>query len=222
MRHSAKLPCAILGSSLLALTLTLAACGGGGTSSGAGAGGSAVASVTGTVNGGAAAAYNTHPGVGSAYLLTVLGNITIPAAYAAGVPGVNVVVTCPGVPPYAGTTDAQGQFKIATPGVGASTTCSTTFDGAAGPAVTVAPGMETKIEVILNGGAVNLVGVEQRVHDSTQLEIEVDDGTTNVAGRSDDNNSDGPSNDAASNDAKSDDDDSRSIDKTSSGGTGTS
>ncbi len=227
MSNSATAQFAILGSAITALTLTLAACGGGGTSSGAGAGGSAVASVSGTVNGGSASVLEMHPGVGPAHLISALGELVIPAAYAAGVPGVNVVVNCPGAPPYAGVTDGQGKFRILTPEVSVSTSCSTAFDGAAGPAVTVAPGMETEIEVTLAGNTVNLVGVEQRANDSPQLEIEVDDGAGSVVSSNDDAISDGPSDDAVSNDAVSDADDSRSVDQVSnddqsSGGTGTS
>lgn len=207
MNNSAKAKLAILGSSITALILV--ACGGGGTSSGAGAGGSAVASVSGTVNGGSASAIEMRPGVGPAQLIAAIGDLVISVAHAAGLPGINVVVACPGVAPYAGLTDAQGKFKILTPEVSASTVCTTTFDGATGPAVTVSPGMETEIEVTLAGNTVNLVGVEQRVNDQAELEIEVEDGTSDVAGGSDDANSDGISSDDV---ASNDDDDSQSID----------
>lgn len=200
MNNSAKAKLAILGSSITALILV--ACGGGGTSSGAGAGGSAVASVSGTVNGGSAKAIEMRPGVGPAQLIAAIGDLVISVAHAAGLPNVEVVVTCPELSPYQGFTDARGKFKILTPEVSANTVCTTTFDGAAGPTIPLSPDMETEIEVTLAGNTVNLVGVEQRVNDQPELEIEVDDGN-------DDANSDGISSDGV---ASNDDDDSQSID----------
>jgi len=221
MKHSAKAQFAILGSAIIASILTLAACGGGGTSSGAGAGGSAVASVSGTVNGGSATAFEMHPGVGPAQLFTALGDMVIPAAYAAGVPDVLVVVDCTGGGGdiYDGVTDLAGKFTILAPNIG-NGSCTTAFNNIPGPNLTLTPGMETEIGVTLNetDGAV-IVDFEQQVDNTPRLEIEVDDGVSNVASRSDDADSDdaisddaisdGPSNDTVSNE----DDDSQSIDQ---------
>lgn len=223
MRHSAKAQFAVLGSALTTLTLILAACGGGGTSSGAGAGGSAVASVSGTVNDGSPSALKLHPGVGPAYLIAAFGDMVIRVAYAGGVPGVNVVVNCPGAPPHVGVTDALGKFRVLAREITTSTHCGTTFDDVVGPDVIMAPGMETEIEVTLAGNVVHLVGVEQRANNQAELEIEVDDDASNVASHSDDDSSDGLSDDAAS--VSNEDDDSQSIDHASnddhsSGGTG--
>ncbi len=213
MRHITKTQFTILGSAFAALTLILAACGGGGTSSGAGAGGSSVASVSGTVNGGSGTALKVYPGLGPAYLLTALGDIVIPAAYAVGIPNINVEVNCGPDAMYGGTTDMNGKFKILVPNVG-SGNCTTSFNGALGPAVSLSPGMETEIEVTLAGTTVNLVGMEQRAN--TELEIEVDDGTSDVASASDDAVSD---DDSQSIDQASIDDDQSS--ESTGGGTGT-
>ncbi len=161
MRQLAKAQFSILGTAITALTLTVAACGGGGTSSGgAGAGGSAVASVSGTVNGGSASALKMYPGVGPAYLLAAFGELVIPVAYAAGRPGVLVAVNCGPDAMFSGTTDIDGKFKVLVPNVG-SGNCITTFDGARGPDVSLSPGMETAIEVILaSNNTVQTVGIE--------------------------------------------------------------
>lgn len=208
MRTSVKAPVAILGSAITALSLILAACGGG-TSSGAGAGGSAVASVSGTVSGGSASALEIHHGVGPAYLIAAFGDIVIPAAHAAGLAGVLVGVDCGNGAAYSGTTDINGKFKILVPNVG-SGNCATTFDGTPGPFLNLSLGTQTEIEVTFAAGAVNLVGIEQRTNNQTELEVEVDDHTSDVARTSDDASSDSPSDDAVSHE---DDDDSRSIDQ---------
>ena len=199
MKNVIKGQAAILVALLTAFAVTLTACGGGSSSAG---GGGAIksASVSGTVTGNGLASLEIRS---TNSLIAAVSDVFIPVAHAAGIPGVVVSVICAGSSAaFQDMTDAEGKFKVNVNDIG-SGICSTTFDGAPGPDVNIALGMETEVTVILNSasGAVNLVSMSQKDDDSTEIEIKVDDGLGGddcSSGTSSDDSSSGISSDDSS------------------------
>ena len=190
---------ALLVTIFVAFVLTLTACGGGGSTSGGGT--VQMATVSGTVtNNGVASLDSTF----KARLFASLSNAFIPIGHAAGVAGVSVVLDCGEGAVYSGSTGADGRYRIEVSNVG-SGMCFTSFNGTPGPEVEVKPGQTMQMDVILNGGTVKLVTLDQNPGNDSNLDMTSsnDDLSSEDDASSDDSSSDGESDDSS--DADSDD-----------------
>lgn len=165
---------AMVCSLLTAFVITLTGCGGGSSSSAGGGGGASTATVSGRVTNNGFA--SLEEGNSHGLLATVIGPL-ISSAHAAAVAGVPVNISCIGAAPVGGITGPDGKFKISGIDIGDSGACAVTVG--ADPTqipVQLAAGQETELEVIYSAGVVNQVSTSQSADDSTEFEIEVDDG----------------------------------------------